>query len=300
MKIAVLSRNPNLYSTQSLVLAGRRKGHHMKVIDHLQCDLIMEQNKLRVFYEGYDVTKVDAIIPRVGSSATVYGASVIRQFELNNVFTTLKSGPLLLSRSKLSSLQLLAAAGIPVPKSLICTNAYALDSMAKYIGEYPMIMKMLNSTHGLGVLLANDPNQLQSLFETFSSLKQRMLMQEFIKEASGADIRVFVVNGQVIAAMKRQAKKGEFRSNLHRGATATIEELSLEERAVAIKATQVLDLSIAGVDLLRSDKGPLILEVNPSPGLEGIETTTRFDIAGYITDFIVETVLQNRKKHYER
>lgn len=293
MKILVLSRNPNLYSTQSLVLAARRKGHFVRVVDHLYCDLTMQTGYLKVYYEGQELKNIDAIIPRIGSSATAYGASVIRQFELNKVFTTLKSSALLLSRNKLSSLQILAGAGVAVPRSLICNNTFALEPMINYLGEYPVIMKMLNSTHGLGVLLANDANQATSLFETFTKLRQRMLLQEFIKEAGGADIRIFVVNGEIIAAMKRQAQEGEFRSNMHRGATATIIKLSPEEEAIAKRAVEILELSVAGVDVLRSKDGPLILEVNPSPGLEGIETTSGIDIAGKIIDFIAS----NKKTH---
>ena len=284
MKIVVLSRNPNLYSTQSIVIAGRRRGHIMKVVDHTECDIILDK-KMRVFYQGEELKDVKAIIPRIGASASHAGASVIRHFELIKVFTTLDSVALGLSRDKLSSLQILSAHGLPIPRSAICRNQISSTPILNWLESYPMVLKMLNSTHGLGVLLAHDQTQASSLIETFRRLKQKMIIQEFIPEAEGADIRVFIIDGKVVATMKRQAAEGEFRSNLHRGASSTTVELSNTEQRIALEAVRILNLGVAGVDLLRSKNGPLILEVNPSPGLEGIETTTKIDIASRIIQY---------------
>ncbi len=257
----------------------------MKVVDHASCDIILG-GQTRIFYLGEVLKNIDAIIPRIGASATHSGASIIRHFELNQVFTCLKSEALLLSRDKLTCLQILSAHGIPIPRSAICRNIASLDPILKWIGEYPVILKMLNSTHGLGVLQAFNKNQANAMFESYTKLRQKMMIQEFISEADGADIRVFVVDGKVVASMKRQAAQGEFRSNLHRGASSTTEQLSNEEIRIALESARILKLGVAGVDILRSKHGPLILEVNPSPGLEGIEGTTQIDIASRIIQYV--------------
>ncbi len=285
MNIAILSRNPSLYSTASLVRAGRRKQHYVRVLDHMQCDISIETGKPQVFYQGQLIKNIDIIIPRIGSSATSYGASVIRQFESMGVTSTLSAEPLLRARDKLSCLQLLAAEGLGVPKSLVSNNYFSINEMLDRIGDLPAIIKLINGTHGLGVILAESKSNAESIMEAFYKAKQKIMLQEYIEEAKGADIRVFIVGDEIVGVMKRQAKEGEFRSNLHRGASSSVVSLSGLEAEIALKATKILGLNIAGVDMLQSERGPLILEVNASPGLEGIETTTGNDIAGKIIDF---------------
>ncbi|MEE9440178.1 MAG: RimK family alpha-L-glutamate ligase [Saprospiraceae bacterium] len=286
MNIIILSRNPNLYSTQSLVNACRRKNHYVKVLDHMQCDLVIEHGSPAIYYLGQKIKNVDAVIPRIGASATNFGSSVIRQFELMNIFCSLKSDPLLKARNKISCMQILAANGIRVPKSTISNNIYSVNQMIDEVGPMPIIIKLVHGTHGLGVILAEQKKTAESIVEAFHKTKQKVFLQKFIKEAGGADIRVLIVNNEIVGVMKRQAAEGEFRSNLHRGATSEIIKLNDEEMNVAKKAAKVMGLKIAGVDILQSSKGPMVLEVNASPGLEGIETTTGKDIAGKIITFV--------------
>lgn len=285
MNFLVLSRNPALYSTQSIVNAGRRRGHYMRVIDHMYCDLIMEKGELKVMYQGEVIEGYHAVIPRIGNTATSYGSAVVRHFELMGVFSTLDHESLLRARNKISSLQLLAANGIGVPKTVISNNSYAIPEALDALGSLPAIIKLENGTHGIGVILADQKKQAEAMLETFYKLKQRVLLQEFIEEAKGADIRVLIVDDTITGVMQRQAQEGEFRSNLHRGGSSFVVRLTEEEAITAKKAARVMGLSVCGVDMLRSSKGPLILEVNASPGLEGIETTTRIDIAGKIIQF---------------
>ncbi len=285
MNILVLSRNPALYSTQSIVNAGRRKGHYMRVIDHMFCDLIMRKGKLEVMYEGEKIEGYDAVIPRIGNTATSYGAAVVRQFEMMGVFSTLDHESLLRARNKISSLQLLAANGVGIPKTVISNNAYAVGDSLDYLGDLPAIIKLEKGTHGIGVLLADKRKTAEAMLETFHKLKQRVLIQEYIEEAKGGDIRVLIVDDTITGVMQRQAEAGEFRSNLHRGGTSFVVGLTEEEAVTAKKAARIMGLKVCGVDMLRSKNGPLILEVNASPGLEGIETTTRIDIAGKIIQF---------------
>ena len=285
MNILVLSRNPALYSTQSIVDAGRRRGHFMRVIDHMYCDLVVEKGRLQVYYENERIEGYQAIIPRIGSAATSYGSAVVRQFELMGVFSTLNHEALLRARNKISSLQLLAANGIGVPKTVISNNPYTIEDSIDLTGSMPMVIKLENGTHGIGVILAEKKRAAEAMIETFQKLKQRILLQEFIEESKGADIRVLIVDDKITGIMQRQAKEGEFRSNLHRGGTSFVVRLTEEEAITAKKAARIMGLKVCGVDMLRSKKGPLILEVNASPGLEGIETTTRIDIAGKIIQF---------------
>lgn len=293
MFIVVLSRNPALYSTQSLVRAAQKRGHYVRVIDHLQCDLVIEEGQCRVYYQNVELTDVNAIIPRIGSSATSYGASVIRQFESSGIYTTLSSDALLRSRDKVSSLQLLAKNGIQVPKTVIPSNNYTMPEMINQIEGYPKIIKLAKGTHGLGVILSKDRQNAESILESFQKVKQSVLVQEFIKEAGGADVRVLIVNDKIVGVMKRQAQEGEFRSNLHRGGTSKVIPLTDIEKQVALKAARVMGLQVSGVDMLQSKRGPMILEVNASPGLEGIETTTGVDIAGKVIDMINQNVKAN-------
>jgi ribosomal protein S6--L-glutamate ligase len=286
MKIVVLSRNAHLYSTSRLVEAGQKRGHEMLVLDHTKCDLLIEKKKPQVFYKGKPVEGVDAIIPRIGASVTFYGAAVVRQFEMMKVFTATESQALVRSRDKLRSLQILARAGLGLPKTAFTNYSKDVKTVIKNAGGAPCVIKLLEGTQGVGVVLAENQNAAESVIEAFNGLKARVIIQEFIKEAGGADIRAFVVDGVVVGAMKRQAKEGEFRSNLHRGGSAQIIELTDEEENAALKAAKSLGLGIAGVDMLQSKKGPLIMEVNSSPGLEGIEGATGKDIANTIIRFI--------------
>lgn len=286
MNIVILSRNQGLYSTQSLARAARLRHHFVRIIDYINCDLIIDDGILKVSYHGQLLEDVDAIIPRIGASWTSYGAAVIRQFEYLNTFTTLSSEALVKARNKLICSQILASRGMHLPKSIVSNNSYAYNSLLKEFKGDKVVIKLINSTHGVGVLLANKGVQAENILEAFTRSRQKSMIQEFIREAGGADIRVFIVDDEVAGSMKRQAAAGEFRSNLHRGGSSTTEKISDEEAEIALKAVRCLGLKVAGVDMLRSNRGPLILEVNASPGLEGIETTTGLDIAGRIIEFV--------------
>lgn len=286
LKIVVLSRNPNLYSTSRIVEAGKKRGHEVQVVDHSKCDIIIEKKNPHIFYKGKEIRDVDAVIPRIGASVTFYGTSVVRQFEMMKVFTAIESQALVRSRDKLRSLQILSRAGLGMPKTAFTNYSKDTAQVLKQVGGAPVVIKLLEGTQGVGVVLAESRKAAESILEAFNGLQARVIVQEFIKEAGGADIRAFVVDGVVVGAMKRQAKEGEFRSNLHRGGSAEIIELSDEEENAALKAAKALGLGIAGVDMLQSDRGPLIMEVNNSPGLEGIETATGKDIAKTIIRYV--------------
>jgi len=280
MKIHILSRGPQLYSTQSLFRAGMRRGHLMRIVDYTRSQLYMEKNNFYILQNGHRLETPDAIIPRIGSSATTQGAALISHYEALGAITPLRSTALLQARDKLRCLQKLASNGIDIPHTAYPSNSENLDKLIHQLGGLPIVIKLLESTHGMGVILADNLHSVSSTVEAFQRLKEQVILQEFIKEAKGADIRALVVAGKVVAAMKRQAKKGEFRSNLHRGASASIFKLSAQENDLVIRSTQVMGLDMAGVDLLQSTRGPLLMEVNASPGLEGIETTTGIDVAG--------------------
>jgi ribosomal protein S6--L-glutamate ligase len=288
MRIAVLSRNKNLYSTRRIIEAGEKRGHEMILLDHMKCVLVIEQGRPHIYFNGKEVKDIHAVIPRIGASATFYGSAVVRQFEMMKIFTAVESQALVRSRDKLRSLQILARAGLGIPKTAFASSPKEkdIDSVLNAIGGAPCVVKLLEGTQGIGVILAENLKAATSVIEAFLKLQANMLVQEFIKEAKGADLRVFVVDGQVVGSMKRQAREGEFRSNLHRGGTARVIKLSNEERATAIKAAKKLGLGIAGVDLLQSKRGPLVMEVNSSPGLEGIEGATGVDIAGKIIEYV--------------
>lgn len=286
MKIVILSRNVKLYSTKRLVEAAKERGHEAVVLDHSQCDLVIEKNKPAIHYKGEKLTHVDAVIPRIGASITFYGTAVVRQFEMMKVFTANESQAIVRSRDKLRSLQILAREGLGMPKTVFTNHSKEVMRVIQKVGGAPLVIKLLEGTQGLGVVLAETDKAAESVIEAFYGLKTRVIVQEFIKEAKGADIRAFVVDGEVVGAMRRQAKEGEFRSNLHRGGTASLIKLSRVEKAAALKAAKALGLAIAGVDMLQSSRGPLILEVNSSPGLEGIEKATKINIAGKIIEFV--------------
>lgn len=292
MNVVILSRNASLYSTQSIVLAFRRRKHHIQVLDHMRCDLVVDSSNMEVRYDGYRLHDVEAIVPRIGASATQYGAAVIRQFEALRIPTTVPSEALMKSRDKLRCLQLLAGHGIPVPLSAFTNNLSILNSLLNRVGSMPIILKLLVSTQGLGVLKAEDKQQALSMMEAFQRLQQEALIQEFIDEVNGSDIRIFIVDGEIVACMERQAIPGEFRSNLHLGATSKPVVITQEEAEYALSAVELIGLKVAGVDILRSRRGPLVLEVNASPGLEGIETTTGIDIAGRIVECVERSLIE--------
>lgn len=286
MRIAILSRNKNLYSTKRLVEAAEQRGHEVHVLDHMKCVLVIEAGRPHIYYSGKQITNIDAVIPRIGSSVTFYGAAVVRQFEMMRIFSAVESQALVRSRDKLRSLQILARAGLGMPKTAFANQPKDIDNLLEAIGGAPCVIKLLEGTQGIGVILAENDKAAKSVIEAFYKLQANMLVQEFIKEARGADIRAFIVDGQIVVTMKRQAREGEFRSNLHRGGSATVIQLTPQERATALKAVKKLGLGIAGVDMLQSERGPLIMEVNSSPGLEGIEGATGLDIAGKIIEYV--------------
>lgn len=286
MNIVILSRNPDLYSTQRLVEEGEKRGHLVEVIDPLKCDIIIEKEKPTIYYKNRYLDYVDAVIPRIGASITFYGCAVVRQFEMMGIFTIATSDAIQRSRDKLRSLQRLSKAGIGMPKTVFTNYSRDVEEVIEHVGGVPVIIKLLEGTQGLGVVLAETRNAAESVLEAFNGLEARVIVQEFIKEAKGADIRALLVDGQVVGAMKRQGKDGEFRSNLHRGGSAEIIKLNEAELRLAMNAARVLKLSVCGVDMLQSARGPLLLEVNSTPGLEGIEAATGKNIAKAIITFI--------------
>lgn len=286
MKIGILSRNPKLYSTKRLVEAGKKRGHSMHVIDTLKCYMDITASKPVVRYQGSKLEGFDAIIPRIGASITNYGAAVIRQFEMMGVFCLTESVALGRSRDKLRALQLLSRKDIGMPATGFAHHVDNTKDLIKLVGGAPLVVKLLEGTQGRGVVLAETAKAAESVIDAFRELEADFLVQEFIKEAGGCDVRCFVIGNKVIAAMERTAQVGEFRSNLHCGGSAHITKLTALERKTAIKAAQTLGLRVSGVDILRAQRGPLVMEVNSSPGLEGIETATRKDIAGAIIEYI--------------
>ncbi|MCF7566951.1 30S ribosomal protein S6--L-glutamate ligase [Sabulilitoribacter arenilitoris] len=286
MNIVILSRNENLYSTSRLAEEGKKRGHIIEVIDPLKCDLIIEKEKPSIYYQDRYLDYVDAIIPRIGASVTFFGCAVVRQFEMMNVFTTVTSDAIIRSRDKLRSFQRLSKARIGMPKTVFTNYSRDVEEVISHVGGTPVIIKLLEGTQGLGVVLAETKNAAESVLEAFNGLQARALVQEYIAEAKGADLRALVVDGHVVGAMKRQGKEGEFRSNLHRGGSAEIVKLNEAELRVAMNASRALKLPVCGVDMLQSARGPLLLEVNSTPGLEGIESATGRNIAKAIITFI--------------
>ncbi|WMN58316.1 30S ribosomal protein S6--L-glutamate ligase [Pseudoalteromonas xiamenensis] len=294
MKIGVLSRNKSLYSTKRLIEAAQQRGHEVEVIDALRCYMNINSDKPEIHYQGEELTNFDAVIPRIGASVTFYGCAVLRQFESMDVYTPNGSVAITRSRDKLRSLQVLSKRGVGMPITGFASKPDDVKDLLTMVGGAPVVIKLLEGTQGIGVVLAETRKAAESVIEAFMGLKANIMVQEYIKEAGGADIRCFVIGDKVIASMKRQAQEGEFRSNLHRGGSAALVRITPEERRTAVKAAKAMGLGVAGVDLLRSERGPLVMEVNSSPGLEGIETATGKDIAGMIIDYIDKT-LQQRK-----
>jgi len=286
MKIAILSRNKKLYSTRRLIEAAEARGHEVRVLDVLKCYMNITSMRPSIHYKGEILEGFDAVIPRIGASVTFYGTAVLRQFEMMGVYPLNESVAITRSRDKLRSMQLLARKGIGLPVTGFAHNPDDIEDLIKEVGGAPLVIKLLEGTQGIGVVLAETKKAAESVIQAFMGLKANIMIQEFIKEAGGADIRCFVVGEKVVAAMRRQGPEGEFRSNLHRGGTASLIRLTPEERSTAVRASKIMGLNVCGVDILRSNHGPVVMEVNSSPGLEGIESATEKDIAGMIVDFI--------------
>jgi len=296
MKIAILSRNPKLYSTERLVEAATQRGHEPVVMDTLRCYMNSNSSKPSIHYKGKDVLNVDAVIPRIGASITFYGCAVLRQFEMMGVYPLNESVALSRSRDKLRSIQLLSRKGIGIPITGFANRPDNIKDLIKMVGGAPLVIKLLEGTQGIGVVLAETQKAAESVMQAFMGLNTNILVQEYIKEAGGADIRCLVVGGKVVAAMKRQGPEGEFRSNLHRGGSAEIVKLTPEERKTAVSAANIMGLNACGVDLLRSSRGPVVMEVNSSPGLKGIEAATGKDVAGMMIEFIEKNAKPHKTK----
>ena len=285
MKIAILSRSSSLYSTRRLEEAAAARGHEVMIVDYLRCYMDITARRPKVLLRG-DEIRPDAVIPRIGATYTFYGAAVVRQFEMANVFTLNSSQAISRSRDKLRSMQLLSRAGVGLPTTSFAHSTQDIDGLLDVVGGAPVVVKLLEGTQGLGVVLAETKKAAESVIGAFRQLDANILVQEFITEAGGADIRAFVVGGKVVAAMRRQGLPGEFRSNLHRGGTPEVVKLSPSQRATAVRAAKTMELNVAGVDLIDSSEGPMVLEVNSSPGLEGIEGASGVDVADGIIEYI--------------
>ena len=296
MKIAILSRKKTLYSTRRLIEAAAERGHEAVVVNTLRAYMNIASNRPEIHYSGQILTDFDAVIPRIGASVTFYGTALLRQFEMMGVYPLNESVAISRSRDKLRSLQLLARKGIGLPVTGFAHSPDDIQDLIAMVGNAPLVIKLLEGTQGIGVVLAETHKAAESVIEAFLGLKANILVQEYIKEAGGADIRCFVIGDKVVAAIKRQALAGEFRSNLHRGGTASIIKITPEERSTAVRAASIMGLNVAGVDILRSNHGAVVMEVNSSPGLEGIETATGRNIAGMIIEFIERNARPNRTR----
>jgi ribosomal protein S6--L-glutamate ligase len=296
MKIAILSRVETLYSTRRLKEAGEARGHEVDIIDTLHCYMDVTRSRPAVRYKGKQLPRYDAVIPRIGASITFYGTAVVRQFEMMGTFCVNESVAISRSRDKLRSLQLLSRKDIGLPRTGFASKPDDIPDLIKNVGGTPLVVKLLEGTQGIGVVLAETNKSAEAIIEAFMGLKANILVQEFIEEAGGADIRCLVVGNKVVAAMRRQGAQGEFRSNLHRGGSAKIVRLSKEERATAVNAAKAMGLNVCGVDILQSKNGPVVLEVNSSPGLEGIESSTGKDVAGMIYEFIESNAKPHKTK----
>jgi len=296
MKIALLSRNPKLYSTRRLVEAARNRGHEIQTIDVLRAYMNIASHKPTIHYKGEALEGFEAVIPRIGASVTFYGAAVLRQFEMMGVYPLNESVAITRSRDKLRSLQLLSRKGIGLPVTGFASKPDDIKDMIKMVGGAPLVVKLLEGTQGIGVVLAETQKAAESVIEGFMGVKANILVQEYIKESGGADIRCFVIGNRVVAAIQRKAAPGEFRSNLHRGGSAALIRITPEERSTALRAAKIMGLNVAGVDLLRSNHGPVVMEVNSSPGLEGIEKASGKDIAGQIIEYLEKNAKTGRTK----
>ena len=288
MRIALLSTNPELYSTRRVLEAGEAAGHEMILVDYLRCYMSVVSHRPTLTYRGKSLADIDAVIPRIAASKSIYGIAVVRQFEMMGIYTVNNSQAISRARDKLRALQLLSRKGIGLPITGFAHSTEDIDGVIKLVGGAPLVIKLLEGTQGIGVVLAETDQAARSVIEAFRGLDVNILVQEFIKEAGGADIRAFVVGDKVVGAMHRQGAPGEFRSNLHRGGEATRVKLTPEERSTAVRSAKAMGLRVAGVDMLRSNHGPVVMEVNSSPGLEGIEKATGKNIAGKIFEFVVK------------
>ncbi len=300
MKIAILSRNANLYSTRRLVEAAENLGHQVRVVDVLRCYMNINSENPQIHYRGEDLGEFDAVIPRIGASVTFYGTAVLRQFEMMGVYPLNESVAISRSRDKLRSMQLLSRKKVGMPITGFASKPGDIPDLLDMVGGAPVVLKLLEGTQGIGVVLAETRKAAESVLEAFMGMKTNIMVQEFIKEAGGADIRCLVIGDRVVAAMKRQGKEGEFRSNLHRGGSASLVKITPQERATAVLAARTMGLNVAGVDLLRSERGPLVMEVNSSPGLEGVEKATGKDVANSIIKFIEKNINAKVKKSKTR
>ncbi|MFN2300953.1 MAG: 30S ribosomal protein S6--L-glutamate ligase [Gammaproteobacteria bacterium] len=294
MRIAILSRNPRLYSTRRLIEAATERGHETRVLDPLRCYMNVATSHPEIHFRGQKIEDYDAVIPRIGASITFYGTAVLRQFEMLGTFPLNESVAISRSRDKLRSMQLLSRKGIGMPVTGIAHSPDDTDDLLKLVGGAPVVIKLLEGTQGVGVVLAETRQAAESVIDAFRGLNAHFLVQEYVKEAGGADIRCFVIDGKVVASMKRQGKEGEFRSNLHRGGSAELVRITPVERATAVRAAAAVGLNVAGVDILRSRHGPAVLEVNSSPGLEGIENATKKDVASQIIEFLEKNAKQGK------
>ena len=290
MRLYILSRSSKLYSTRRLVEAAELKGWNVRVIDYLRCSIEIMKGELHVSYLGEQLPIPDAIIPRIGASRTFYGTAMVRHFEMMDVFSTSGNLAIARSRDKLRSLQILSKHGVDMPKTVFASNKSSAKDVIALSGGAPLVLKILEGTQGVGVVLVDTEKAAKSVLDAFYGMDVNLLVQEFIEEAGGADIRVFIVGGEVVGAMKRQGAEGDFRSNLHQGGSATAHKLTRKEKATALAAAKAMGLGVCGVDMIPSARGPLVMEVNSSPGLEGIEKSTNIDIAGKIMDYIEKNV----------
>jgi len=296
MKIGILSRKAELYSTSRLVEAGEQRGHEVRVINPLLCYMNITSHRPSIYLGGEELTGFDAIIPRIGASITFYGTAVVRQFEMMGVYTLNESVAISRSRDKLRSMQLLSRQGISLPVTGFAHSTVYTQDLIKMVGGAPLVVKLLEGTQGIGVVLAETEKGGESVIEAFKGLKANILVQEFIKEAGGSDIRCFIIGEKVVATMMRTGKEGDFRSNLHRGGSSKMIRITPEERSTATRAAKIMGLNVAGVDMLRSNHGPVVMEVNSSPGLEGIEKATEIDVAGSIIEYIEKNAKPNKTR----
>ena len=296
MKIALLTRNQKLYSHQRLIETAAKRGHEMVPIDYLKCYMNITSKKPELRFQGEKLEGFDAVIPRIGASHTFYGLAVLRQFEMMGVYPLNESVAIGRSRDKLRSLQLLSRDGVGLPVTAFAHDSKRTDDLLDIVGGAPVVIKLLEGTQGIGVMLAETPSSAKSIIEAFGGVEANILVQEFIKEAGGTDIRAIVIGGKVVASMQRTGAPGEFRSNLHRGGKAIAMKITPEERSTAVRAAKILGLNVCGVDMLRSNHGPVVMEVNSTPGLEGIEQATGTDIAGMIIEFLEKNAEPGKTK----
>ncbi len=300
MRIAILSRNKNLYSTRRLIEAAKEHGHEPVVVDFLRCYMNIASHNPTIHYHGKELQGIQAVIPRIGASVSFYGAAVVRQFEMMGIYTLNKSLGITRARDKLHSLQLLSSKGIGLPITGFANKPGDIEDLTKMVGGAPLVIKFIEGTQGIGVVLAETNQAAESVIQAFMGLKANILVQEYIEEAKGSDIRCFVIDNRVVAAMKRQAREGEFRSNIHRGGKAELVKITPEERSTAVRSAKIMGLSVAGVDILRSHHGPVVIEVNSTPGLEGIEAASGKDIAGMMIKSIEKNMSQQTVRAKKR